>query len=56
MVRFFQCYMEDGSFIAFFDILEDTSPPIRDEPEWAQMEQDAVVEMDKWNARKAGAI
>ena len=108
--------MEDGSFIAFFDILEDTSPPLRDEPEWAQhlalevgsheeaeslagrlrtmgtdvlgpvehgmcdswyfydpnghrlevsvrtdskamwsqMEQDAVVEMDKWNARKAG--
>ena len=108
--------MEDGSFIAFFDILEDTSPPLRDKPEWAQhlalevgsheeaefmaerlramgtdvlgpvehgmcdswyfydpnghrlevsvrtdskamwsqMEQDAVVEMDKWNARKAG--
>lgn len=28
--------MEDGSFIAFFDILEDTGPAARDEPDWAQ--------------------
>ena len=109
--------MEDGSFIAFFDILEDAGPAARDKPDWAQhlaleigsheegtalaerlrdmgtdvlgpvehgmcdswyfydpnghrlevsvrtdskamwsqMAQDAAVEMDKWNARKAGA-
>ena len=28
--------MEDGSFIAFFDILDDTTPAAREEPDWAQ--------------------
>lgn len=28
--------MEDGSYIAFFDILEDEGPAAREEPDWAQ--------------------